>query len=93
MRVADPVRGVRYPRAIPPRSLVVDRRGIVTPIEVLAPSGNPDSAGPLPPQSRPLAAHCHAGLATLHRRTDRRSAPDEQLSRATSIYGDMGMTY
>jgi len=42
---------------------------------------------------RPLVAHCHAGLAKLYRRTDKRIESDEHLNTATSMYRDMGMRY
>ena len=42
---------------------------------------------------RPLAAHCHAGLAKLYRRTGRTANSREQFATATSMYRDMGMTY
>jgi hypothetical protein len=42
---------------------------------------------------RPLVAHCHLGLAKLHRRTGKRVQCDEQLTAATAMYRAMGMTY
>ena len=42
---------------------------------------------------RPLVAHCHLGLATLYRRTDKRQDAQEHLATATMMYRDMGMTY
>src|SRR5262249_52446360 len=41
---------------------------------------------------RPLVAHCHAGLANLYRRTDKRQQSDEHLRTAIAMYRDMGMT-
>jgi hypothetical protein len=41
---------------------------------------------------RPLLAHCHLGLATLHRRTGKQSEADAQLATATSMYREMRMT-
>jgi class 3 adenylate cyclase/tetratricopeptide (TPR) repeat protein len=42
---------------------------------------------------RPAVAHCHLGLGKLYRRTDKREQAKEQLSIATTMYRDMGMTY
>jgi hypothetical protein len=42
---------------------------------------------------RPLVAHCHLGLGTLYRRTDKREQAREHLATATTMYREMGMTY
>ncbi len=42
---------------------------------------------------RPLVAHCHAGLAKLHRRTGKPIEADEHFRIATVLYREMGMTY
>ena len=42
---------------------------------------------------RPLVAHCHFGLGTLHRRTDKRDHAQEHLVAARTMYREMGMTY
>ena len=42
---------------------------------------------------RPLVAHCHLGLGTLHRRTGRRHDAREHLTTATTMYHEMGMIY
>jgi class 3 adenylate cyclase/tetratricopeptide (TPR) repeat protein len=42
---------------------------------------------------RPLVAHCHLGLGTLHRRTGQREPAQEHLTIATTMYREMGMTY
>jgi class 3 adenylate cyclase/tetratricopeptide (TPR) repeat protein len=42
---------------------------------------------------RPLVAHCHFGLGTLHRRTEKRDDAHEHLATATTMYREMGMTY
>jgi class 3 adenylate cyclase/tetratricopeptide (TPR) repeat protein len=42
---------------------------------------------------RPLVAHCHLGLGTLYRRTDKREQAQERLTTATTMYREMGMTY
>jgi class 3 adenylate cyclase/tetratricopeptide (TPR) repeat protein len=42
---------------------------------------------------RPLIAHCHVGLAKLHRGAGKRAESDQHLATATSMYRDMGMTY
>jgi class 3 adenylate cyclase/tetratricopeptide (TPR) repeat protein len=42
---------------------------------------------------RPLVAHCHHGLGTLHRRTGNVELRHEHLARAAAMYGEMGMTY
>jgi len=39
---------------------------------------------------RPLVAHCHLGLGKLYGRTDKR---DQDMSTATTMYREMGMTY
>jgi hypothetical protein len=44
----------------------------------------------LPP---PLIAHCHLGLDNLYRRTDKREQAREDLTTATTMYREMGMTY
>jgi class 3 adenylate cyclase/tetratricopeptide (TPR) repeat protein len=42
---------------------------------------------------RPLVAHCHLGLGKLYRRTGKRHEAQEQLTAATTMYREMGMTY
>ena len=42
---------------------------------------------------RPVLAHCHAGLAKLYRRVDKRTTSGEHFAAATSMFRDMGMTY
>jgi tetratricopeptide (TPR) repeat protein len=42
---------------------------------------------------RPLVAHCHLGLSTVYRRTNRREQAQEHLTTATTMYRAMGMTY
>jgi tetratricopeptide (TPR) repeat protein len=42
---------------------------------------------------RPLAAHCHLGLGKMHRRDGKREQAQEQLTIATAMYREMGMTY
>jgi hypothetical protein len=42
---------------------------------------------------RPLVAHCHLGLGKLYRRTGKREQPQEHLTTAMTMYGEMGMTY
>jgi len=42
---------------------------------------------------RPLVAHCHLGLGKLYRRTGTREQAQEHLTTATTMYGEMGMTY
>ncbi len=42
---------------------------------------------------RPLVAHCHLGLGKLYGRTDKREQAHEHLTTATTMYGEMGMTY
>jgi tetratricopeptide (TPR) repeat protein len=42
---------------------------------------------------RPLVAHCHLGLGTLYRRTDKYRQAEEHLTTATAMYREMGMTY
>jgi len=42
---------------------------------------------------RPLAARCHAGLATLCRRTGQRAESEEHRQTASAMYREMGMTY
>ena len=41
---------------------------------------------------RPLAAHCHAGLGRLHRRTGADEQAQTHLTTARAMYGEMGMT-
>jgi tetratricopeptide (TPR) repeat protein len=42
---------------------------------------------------RPLVAHCHLGLGKLDRRTGQREQAQEQLTTASTMYREMGMTY
>jgi tetratricopeptide (TPR) repeat protein len=42
---------------------------------------------------RPLVAHCHLGLGKLYQRTGKRKQAQEHLATATTMYGEMGMTY
>ena len=42
---------------------------------------------------RPLVGHCHAGLARVYHRTDKRQQAQEHFVTATTIYRDLGMTY
>jgi tetratricopeptide (TPR) repeat protein len=42
---------------------------------------------------RPLVAHCHLGLARLHRRTDKRQQAQEHLTTAVSAYREMDMRF
>ena len=39
----------------------------------------------------PLVGHCHLGK--LYLRTDKRELAREHLTNATTMYGEMGMTY
>ncbi len=41
----------------------------------------------------PLVAHCHLGLGNLYRRTGKRQEAQENLTTATTMYREMGMTY
>ena len=41
---------------------------------------------------RPLVAHCHLGLGKLSRHTDQREQAHENLTTATTMYREMGMT-
>jgi tetratricopeptide (TPR) repeat protein len=42
---------------------------------------------------RPLAAHCHFGLGTLHRRAGDQAKASEHLSTAATMYREMGMSF
>jgi class 3 adenylate cyclase/tetratricopeptide (TPR) repeat protein len=42
---------------------------------------------------RPEIAHCHLGLAKLHRSTGKQERAREHLATATTMYREMGMTY
>jgi hypothetical protein len=42
---------------------------------------------------RPLVAHCHLGLGKLYRRTGKREQAQEHLTKATTMYREMGMAY
>jgi tetratricopeptide (TPR) repeat protein len=42
---------------------------------------------------RPLTAHCHLGLGTLHHRTGRPGGGRDHLAAATTMYRDMDMGY
>ncbi len=41
----------------------------------------------------PPVAHCHLGLGKLFRRTGKVQKAQEHLTTATTMYGEMGMTY
>jgi hypothetical protein len=41
---------------------------------------------------RPLVAHCHLGLAQLHRRACDRPKAEEHLTVATTMYREIGMS-
>jgi tetratricopeptide (TPR) repeat protein len=45
----------------------------------------------IPRSARPLAAHCHLGLATLFLRTGERTLADKHLTTAIGMYRDMNM--
>jgi hypothetical protein len=42
---------------------------------------------------RPLIAHCHAGLANLHRRAGKQQLATEHFANAATMYREMGMTF
>jgi hypothetical protein len=42
---------------------------------------------------RPLVAHCHFGLAKLHRSTGRRQEVQEHLTTATTMSREMNMRF
>jgi hypothetical protein len=42
---------------------------------------------------RPLAAHCHAGLSTLYRRTASAARSQEHAKSASTLYRELGMTH
>jgi class 3 adenylate cyclase/tetratricopeptide (TPR) repeat protein len=42
---------------------------------------------------RPLVAHCHAGLAKLHRRKGNGTESEREVSSACAMYRDLGMTF
>jgi class 3 adenylate cyclase len=42
---------------------------------------------------RPEIAHCHAGLAWVHRRAGERSAAETHLATATALFRGLGMTF
>jgi hypothetical protein len=42
---------------------------------------------------RPLQAHCHLGLGTVHRKTGDRTKAEEHLTTATTMYREMGMGF
>ena len=42
---------------------------------------------------RPLVAHCHLGLAKLHRRTGKRQLAQEHLTTAATMYREMDMRF
>jgi tetratricopeptide (TPR) repeat protein len=44
-------------------------------------------------EMRPLVAHCHLGLGTLHRRTGKREQPREHLSTAITMYRELDMQF
>jgi hypothetical protein len=42
---------------------------------------------------RPLVAHCHFGLGTLHARTGQREEARQHLATATTLYREMDMRF
>jgi hypothetical protein len=42
---------------------------------------------------RPLAAHCHAGLARLYRRSGKQERAQKHVTTATAMYREMGMQF
>jgi hypothetical protein len=42
---------------------------------------------------RPLVAHCHLGLGTLHGRTGDRRKGEQHVATATMMYREMGMSF
>jgi hypothetical protein len=42
---------------------------------------------------KPMAAHCHAGLARLHRRKGEAAAAAEHRAKASALYGEMGIEW
>jgi hypothetical protein len=42
---------------------------------------------------RPLIAHCHYGLSKLYQRTGKREQAQEHLTTATTMYGEMDMSF
>ena len=42
---------------------------------------------------RPLIAHCHLGLAKLHRRTGKREQAQDHLTTAIAMYREMDMPF
>jgi tetratricopeptide (TPR) repeat protein len=44
-------------------------------------------------EMRPLAAHCHFGLGTLHGRTGKREQAREHLTTAMTLYREMDMQF
>ena len=42
---------------------------------------------------RPLVAHCHLGLANLHKRTGKRQLAQEHFATATALYREMDMRF
>jgi hypothetical protein len=41
----------------------------------------------------PEVAHCHIGLARLHRRASKRQEAQQHLTTATTMFREMGMTF
>jgi len=46
-----------------------------------------------PREMRLVAAHCHAGLAKVYRRTGKQREAQARLNTATTMYREMEMTY
>jgi hypothetical protein len=42
---------------------------------------------------RPLVAHCHLGLGTLSRRTNKQQEARDHLTTATAMYREMDMRF
>ena len=42
---------------------------------------------------RPLQAHCHLGLGTVHAKTGRPEQAQAELTAAINLYGAMDMTF
>jgi hypothetical protein len=58
-----------------------------------SPNNIEEALGLIEPRGMRPLAHCHLGLGKLYHRTDKREQAQEDLTTATTMYREMGMTY
>ena len=98
-RPATPEKPLRSPGGRGPRGN--EGHALCLAGDVASARGNEDAEGYYrqalalaePRGMRPLVAHCHLGLAKMHRLSGKREQAHEHLTIASAMYREMGMTY